>query len=357
MPCYNRGMTLIPMELIRLPHKLLRPVEQGSVEYLELVESLRAIGQGQSILVRPVAPRGVVLPDPFPGADWPEWLPGWEYEIVNGNWRYHAALDLGWTHIQVIIRPMDEDLYVESQFQANAVLFKTRQLDFSNYLQALIRERESAGIRTTTIRELVRITGKSEQWIKDVLSLLKLCEEATAKLAAKELTFGNAVQLARIKSLEWQRVHLPDALHEKTADFEARVSAFIRNMITDKADGHVKRREGVYQPKLRRMRELERELETLEATTALIIAKGITTVKEAQRAILDWLFSLDDKTVRGKQVQDKRNETKLNNRLTDLKSQLQQHHDNGGASSSTEPPHQSEYGYEDVENENRSSNI
>jgi len=95
---------LIPLVEIVEPWVILRPVNRGSVEYLELRDSLAAVGFLNSICVRPSKRK-----------------PG-KVEVVDGLYRYTAAKELDLPAAPCIVKYnlTDQDV-LAAQIQANAL--------------------------------------------------------------------------------------------------------------------------------------------------------------------------------------------------------------------------------------------
>ena len=98
----------IDIELIKPPRIQLRPVLKGTVDYHELMDSMKKDGVLQPILVRPI---------------------GDHYEVVEGNWRYHAAVDIGLREIPCLVKELtDADIEV-IQLKTNSIRPETPRSD------------------------------------------------------------------------------------------------------------------------------------------------------------------------------------------------------------------------------------
>ena len=157
---------LIPIENLRPPKMQLRPVLQHSVEYQELVDSIKVDGILQPILVR--------------------LLKGDVYEVIEGNWRYHASRDAGLTEMPCHVREMTDAEVEVVQLKAQALRPETPKIEIAKRLH-LLMEREEM-----TLGDLSKLVNKAPSWIRSMLSLTRLVPEAQKMVNRGEISMRKA---------------------------------------------------------------------------------------------------------------------------------------------------------------------
>jgi ParB/RepB/Spo0J family partition protein len=165
----------IPIEKLVAPRIVLRLVERDSVEYMEMLESIRALGLINSLCVRP-------HPD----------QPGM-YEVVTGAHRLACFHDLGRKTVPCIVKELSDDEVLLLQIEENAIRVETQPADFALHLHRLLKS--NAGI---TIAKLSKLVDKSPTWIRQMLRITDLAPAAKKAVQRGEITLANAIVLARL---------------------------------------------------------------------------------------------------------------------------------------------------------------
>lgn len=163
----------IPIEKIKPPSILLRPVLVNSLEFLQLVDSIRNYGIMNSILVRP---------------------DGENYQLIDGNWRLNACVAAGQETIPAICKDIPDDLVTTYQVITNATGKPTEPIEFARHLE---RIRRSHG-EDMEIGELAILIRRSPKWISEMLNLIKLSPEIKLLVNRGEIPLGSAHTLARL---------------------------------------------------------------------------------------------------------------------------------------------------------------
>lgn len=267
------------LELDKLtpPWSMLRPVRYDSIEFMEMVDSIRESGVLNSILVRPHPTR--------PGM----------YEVIDGMWRFEASKQLERRVIPCIIKHgVTDEKFLELQIQAQAVTFETRPIEFAKQMGRLIHIREQAGLRTTK-KELARQVGKSANWVATRLNLLDLDPTIQDAVERGSLTLREACAIARIKNPHWQRHFMYKAQTLKGRELELAVGKFIAEA-TDQSS-ELRRQineEQVYKPRLQSMDSLLMELDSLTEISQIIVQNVLTTPLQGAKAMLEWVLNLHE---------------------------------------------------------------
>lgn len=282
----------IPISQIIPPHSMLRPVREECLEFLELVDSIRAHGIMNSLLVRPHPHREGI------------------YEIIDGMWRFKACKELHISTLPCIIitENLTEEEFLSIQIQTNAISYETRPIEFAEQLSRMLQLRESVGA-PMTLTELAKAVSKSSGWVSSRLKLLKLCNVAKDMIRSGKLHLGKGVILARINNHNYQLEFLEKATSMTTREFEIEVGNFIAYKMADRADARLEERSQVaFVPRLQSMDSMLIELDRLQNIGQIIVQKGLTTALEGARITLEWVLNLHDE---GRQAQLKELRHKL----------------------------------------------
>lgn len=157
------------------PPVYLRAVREDTIEFLELVDSLRDRGILNSILVRPT-----------PNVN--------TFQLVDGAWRVAAAKVAPLETIPAICREIsDEDVYA-CQIAANAIGKITEPVEFARHIERLRR----AGDTEMSMNKLAAKIKKSPPWIKNMLGLLNLNKAVQEAVDKGFIPLGSAYILSRL---------------------------------------------------------------------------------------------------------------------------------------------------------------
>lgn len=294
-----RLMTIleIPIDQIIPSFSMLRPVKEDSLEFIQMVDSIRDHGLLKSILVRQHPSR-----EGF-------------YEVIDGMWRFFASKQLDIPVLPCILKVgIDTDeQYMALQIQANAVSYETRPIEFSEQMQRMLQLREEVGL-PMTLAELAKLVNKSTTWVSTRLKLLNICEEAKQMLRDGRLGLGKAVALARIRLHVYQKEFLKTAENVKTRDFELEVGKFIALKRDEKiGDRRRGRSEVSLRPILQSMDSLLIELDRMENTSQIIVQNNLTTAIEGAKVALEWVLNLHEEGRKG-QIREIRHKLTNTNR-------------------------------------------
>jgi len=165
-------------ELLRLPLDLLQRgryqprLDLRAESLAELVESIRAQGVVQPIVVRPIDPpdeRGVQ-----------------RYEIIAGERRWRAAQQAGLRDIPAVVRRVPDAAAIAMALIENIQREDLNPLEEARALQRLISEFE------LTHQLAAEAVGRSRTHVTNLLRLLELPEEVCERLATREIEMGHA---------------------------------------------------------------------------------------------------------------------------------------------------------------------
>lgn len=249
----------------------LRIVNKRSIEYRELVSSMRKDGLLQPILVRPFK-KGK-----------------YAYEVVEGGHRYNAAKEIGWDTIACYIRELSDYEVSVIQLKAQAIRPEMIKSDFAARLEEIV----TSGVATLT--DLAAEIGKSAVWVRDMMHLTKLTPEAQRMVDRGEIPIGSAKMLSRLpRGLQEQLVD--HAVILTTAEFNDLARQHLKNYREAIKKGRIDNmllRQLKPQPYLRSMRELREEAAGWKQAGIHLKMQDAKTPLDGWRACLIWLLHLD----------------------------------------------------------------
>ena len=164
----------------------------------DLMESIERYGILTPLIVRPL-PEGV-------------------YEIVSGHRRKHAAKQLGYRKVPVIIRALSDEEAIISMVDSNLqrVVIRPSEKAFAIKMKYEVMKQSPGrkkgsregqkrkGIRTVQI--LGKETGESPKQIQRYLRITNLVPELLEKLDEGELSFTPAVEVSSLKTSEQENL-------------------------------------------------------------------------------------------------------------------------------------------------------
>jgi ParB/RepB/Spo0J family partition protein len=263
----------IHLTQIRGPKFLLRPVRKNSVEYQEMVDSIKDNGLWQPILIRPV---------------------GGEYEVVEGNWRFNCCKQLHMKTIPCIVREMSDAEVLVAQLQCNGIRPETTPVEFAVRLEQLLKNSPDM-----TIPKLALLIRKSPTWVRRILRLRTLRPSYGKMVARGEIPVESAVILARL-AYHLQDSYIRQAQTLSASEFVPLARAELK-MYREASQRRFINGHKVNQPDpipyLRKLRDIRAEYEKpLVVGVVLNLTKAETPI-DGWRACLEWILHLDPKSV------------------------------------------------------------
>jgi len=267
----------IPIDRIVEPRTVLRLVDKGSVEYLEMRDSIAAEGFWNSISVRPAREED-------------------RYEIIDGLYRYTCARDLGLKSIPCIIKhSISDDAVLAAQIQANAIRPEMKPVEFARQMKRMLTRRPEM-----TFDQLAHVVHKSPGWVRKTLGLLRLIRQARKLVDRGEISVCSAYMLAKIPQ-QLQADHLDQARTLPSGEFRAIAAAVIKQFTEAIRQGKL---EAFFcskfkpQAYLRCLREIQTEVERREVGALIATAENCKTPVDGFYAALRWAMHLDRQSVK-----------------------------------------------------------
>lgn len=251
------------------PQSLLRLVDSRSVEYLELVESIRDHGVLKPLLVR--QRRG-------------------KWEIIDGLHRFTAAREVGLETVPCHVVEATDEEAITLAIQANAIAKETRSCEYAAHLRRYLKRHTDL-----TIAGLSRVIKKSPRWIENCLSLNQLDEPTQTMVNRGEIPLQSAYLLARIPG--HQRCEFVDQARALPArDFKQIAAEVIRRWKESVRLGRLQHYfPSVFKPReyLRTLRELRFEDQTSETGIELSQGERWKHPLDGWRAAVKWMLHMD----------------------------------------------------------------
>ena len=271
----------VPLDQIVEPWLILRAVARGSVEYLELRDSLAEKGFYNSICVRP-SPR---VADKF--------------EVVDGLYRFTAARELRLASAPCIIKYNLTDTDVLSvQIQANVLRPETTPVEYARQLRKLMDALSISLKKDATLADVSVRVHKNPEWIAKQLLLLELVDVAQKAVERGEIPLVSAQALARLPKGR-QRQYLDLARTLPGIEFVPIAIAFVKKFRESVRKGKLDDLYAEYEPVayLRSRNEVLAEYNFCRLGATHLAAAKCTTVVRAWELALQWSLHLDPASI------------------------------------------------------------
>lgn len=266
----------IPIQDIIEPTILMRLVDTGSLEYLEMQHSMQSVGFLNSVSVRPSKK--------YQG----------KYELLDGLWRYTVARNLQFEMVPCIIKDVEEDTDVLFlSIQANAIRPITKPCEYAAHLDRILKSDPEMTFVTLAGR-----LRKNERWIRDILKLNRLTTQITKSVNRGEIPLKSARLLAKIPQT-WQEIFYSQAKKLTYKDFSPIVRRAIKDFKEAKRRGTMRAfydKQFVPHPFLRTMRDLVNEMEYCEEGAVYLAIEDLLPIEAWKRAV-EWVLHMDPKGV------------------------------------------------------------
>lgn len=281
----------LPVSQLREPWVLLRPVDTGSTEFAEMLDSIREKGFLNSISVRPSKRH----PD--------------KYEVVDGMYRFECAKRLGLGEIPAIVRECSDEEVLALQIQANAIRPETAPVDYARQIKRI--QRSVPGI---TLAKLASMLSKSPSWIGQILGLLDLPPHAQIAVNRGEIPLQNAMLLQSLPTflredyVEQARSLRVKAFHELVAPIIKQHREAIKQ---GKLDARY-REEFRPRPYLRPIKKVVAERDSAQVGPLLLTKHRCKTAVDGWNLALDWVLNMDPDSIEEQRQLFERNIRKRN---------------------------------------------
>lgn len=265
--------SIVSIDTVHATPSQMRTVDRQSLRYQELKSAIRDHGILMNIVVKPCT-------DGF--------------EVIDGMHRYTAAQELGVRQIPIVVRNVTHGELMSMQLMANATQLETSPIEYADQLQRIIQHYEEGGVKLK-INELAKMVCKSQGWVSKHLSLANLHPDARTLLEKGEIKMGHAVELAKI-AFDTQEHWIPMSRTLTVREFQLQLGRWRAENKAEKISTDDLLLYGSYKPRVRPLKYIVQELETMEETTKLITKHGITDPIVLARHLLEWVLHLDEES-------------------------------------------------------------
>ena len=253
-------MRQVQLSILRPTTNPLRPVNERSIEFEELQDSIAECGILQPLLVRPSSTID-------------------RYEVVDGMHRYRAAQNLNFDSVPCIIKEMTDEEVLKYQIETNAHHIETAPIEYARRLRAILRRNPNL-----SLSGMGRKLNKSAAWVRNMLDLLKLAPSVAVCVERGEIPLKSAYLLARV-SHKTQEEYLQRAMFMPSDRFAA-----IFQLVINKEQNHVN---PTPRPYLRSLKDINHEISHQEQASVVLTAEGIDNCLDAFIAALRWVIHTD----------------------------------------------------------------
>lgn len=281
----------IPLASIRENPVALRSVNKQDVNYQELVESIRAKGVLNAILVREVrdSANGEIF-----------------YGLVDGLQRYSASQDAGRADIPAQVVSLTDAEVLEAQVITNVHRIETKPVEYSRQLIRIL-----SGNPTMTLADLAVKLAKSPAWVNDRLSLNKLDKSIAELVDEGKINLSNAYALAKLPEDE-QKSFVDRAMTMQPQEFVPTVNARVKEIRDAKRQGRdPSKTEFVAVPHLQKLGAIKEEWENPTILPSLIAETGATDPEEIAKLTLAWVLHMDPMSVAAAKAEDEKRKAEV----------------------------------------------
>jgi ParB/RepB/Spo0J family partition protein len=272
-------LRLIPASDLIDPPFVLRQVNQRSVEYVEMRDSLAQTSFLNSICVRPSKRQ-------------PE-----KFEIVDGRWRTFAAREANIVEIPCIVKHglTDKDV-LAMQVTAQALRPTTKPSEFARQIRRLLKSKEGM-----TQAELCQILHKNPRWVRRMLGMAKLARYKVFRPAIDrgELSLEAAYYLSKLSPAQWGE-YLTEATVLSLREFKALMMVVLRQRRMELNEGSL-RAELIPDleptPFLRSLTDYLDEIDVRRVGPLAVVAANCGTALDGWYCALVWAIHLDSESV------------------------------------------------------------
>lgn len=268
---------LIPLAEIVEPWVILRVVNRGSVEYLQLRDSLAAVGFLNSICVRPSKRK-----------------PG-KVEVVDGLYRYTAAKELDKPAAPCIVKYnlTDQDV-LAAQIQANALRPETTPVEYARQIKRILDA--DAGMKKAELCSRLHV---NPEWVDQQLKLLDLKKRLQRAVDRGEIPLTSAYALARVPPTR-QAQFEEQAKTMPAREFVPIVNTYVKHFKEGVKKGKMDAfllEEFRPHPHMRHIKDVCAEYDDHQLGATYLTQAQCTTPLSAWYLALQWVLHLDEASV------------------------------------------------------------
>lgn len=258
---------------IRENKTALRECNRDTVEYKELLESVKMHGVFQTITVRECVD---------------EQTQQTYYGLVDGLQRYTAAKDAGLDELDVKVIKADDFEVLKTQLILNVQRIETTPAAYSKQLSRMLNMNP-----TLTMQELASMIGKSSTFLYERLSLLKLDNKIAKLVDEGQINLPNAYAIAKLPTEE-QAAFVDRAITQQPQEFIPQTIARVKELKEAARKGQqAGPAEFVPTPRQRKLSELKEEFNNPTVVNDLVHKAGAKTAHDGFILGVKWALHMD----------------------------------------------------------------
>lgn len=262
------ALKYVPLDEIMESPEALRTVDEESVEFQELVESVKSRGVLEPIQIRP--------------------LPNGKYSIINGLHRTTAAKRAGLVEIPCRIMDANDAQTLEIQVVTNLMKIETKPVEYAKHLTRMLSYNP-----TMTYGELAAKINKSTSWLDQRLGLLKLPEAIKGMVDEGNISLSNAFMLTKLPPEEMTN-YLDRAQTMAPAEFGPLVKNRKKEIDEAKRQGKAATEEQfVPIAHFRKKGEIEAEMEKGTIAEQIVRDCRIQSPVDGFKMAIRWVLNMD----------------------------------------------------------------
>lgn len=263
-------LKVLPIEAIEEAGFSLREAQLKDPKFLELLESVKAHGVYEPILVRK-------FKNPVTGKE--------GYQLVNGCQRLTAAKQAGRKDIPCNIMDMSNDEMMIAQITTNSAKIETKPGQYATMVKNLLNQPNMAGVSLAYVAKLLHMTVEQ---LARIMSLNKLSDDVKTLIDEGKLTLANAVSLSMLPP-DVQPEMLQEACSAKAEEFKMACAERKNAIVAEKRGNGTQVPVYQHRPKFRDYALLESEL--ANGTDAKTILKDVKDVAAAFKLGIQYAVS------------------------------------------------------------------
>jgi ParB/RepB/Spo0J family partition protein len=269
---------------IRENKTALRECNRDTVEYKELLASVKENGVFQTITVRECVDEASQQT---------------YYGLVDGLQRFTAAKDAGLDALDVKVIKADDFNVLKTQLILNVQRIETKPAEYSKQLSRMLNMNP-----TLTMNELAGMLGKSTTFIYERLSLLKLDNKIAKLVDEGKINLPNAYALAKLPPEE-QPAFVDRAMTQPPQEFIPQTTIRVKELKEAARKGQAAApAEFVAQPRQRKLAELKEEYANPTVVKELVQKTGAKTAEDGFMLGVKWALHMDPISVAQDKAKD-----------------------------------------------------
>lgn len=240
-----------------------RTVQEHTVEFLELQDSMDRMG-----LMIPILIRG-------------------NGEVIDGHRRVRAAKRLGWVDIPFSVRELSSNDELVAQIRLN-------QLTIEEYRMAISRLIDENSL--DKLASVGYVLGRNIDWVAEILGLRTLSPIVRKSVDKGWIHIKVAILLAKLPKGR-QRELLPDSIEIPVSDQLPQLQQEVRKRFETKLDRRTLKKIGCDTPILRSERVVQNELEQPTEAMRMITKYEAKSPFEGWQLALRWALQQDPESL------------------------------------------------------------